>query len=665
MIYKKAFLFFLLPFSSLFFLKTGYLFANPPHPFSLQAQPASLKETAVKKARRHSSKQIKRQQLQIVSQLSDRLIGNGFLISQANDWKKSRDDFRLKKALGISPQPIVASNNTDSASNNPNGSEELICDGDSYIKKISTRSIRKIERKIDKFKNMLAQIDQYKIQVNNQGVDTDNINKELQELKAQNPSVEMNKCKATLDEIQDRLKTEETCKEKLKSAKEARSEYTKNCSRFLGGNFKCSAAIDACDKCPNAEDDEEYNCVRIHNKSECPVLSGKELREAKENKERINDEKKDLKEKISDLEQDAVSKENDLKRDLAELEEEFIKTRRDLEREAEEQKADLENQLRESKSEITKSIAESIAQVQAEIDNFLKVAHSFENAITKAYMEYRKERRQIFLECEAHSQGRLAKYKQRRKAAIQTGSLQMSLSDLTKKGRVSFAQKDNALAKKYKAQCLAKRKPDFKDVDIALKQKLRVIEQQKEQYQDQLKKAQQKIVSLNNQAAQAQNKLVQDYAQNMSKIVDSHQKESLAAHQAFLKAKGKLMLQAKGVTLLRKQLLERRHELGRKETELARERELISYLKSKGVNDDEAGRSEFAEAASSLADYENAVAIALDDCKCANKDKLKDECGELQKMPKVGDSEQTKKNYRKSFQRDRTTNKEEEEEGNR
>ena len=345
------------------------------------------------------------------------------------------------------------------------------------------------------------------------------------------------KCRKEKKKYEERLSQYDQCAEGIETAEKARSEFSKDCAQFSGGSLKCSSAIQACEMCPSEEDFGNYDCVKIHQKTKCPAFSGEDLKSAKEKRDQIDEELKDTGEEIAELEEDIVEKENDLNKDLSELETDWTEANRELEQQVEEQKADLEAQLKQTKSQITEAVSKAIAKVQAEIDNSLKVAHSFENAITQAYMDYRKEKRQIILECETQAQGRLAEYRQRRRMAIQTGSLQMSLSTLMKKGRTSFARHDIALLKKYNSRCLSKRKSDFQAVEKNHKQKLRAIEQQKEQYQANLKKIKQQITSLNNQAVKEQNQLVQEYAVEMNKILEKYNKEYQFALQSYWKAK--------------------------------------------------------------------------------------------------------------------------------
>ena len=435
-------------------------------------------------------------------------------------------------------------------------------------------------------------------------------------------------CRKEKNKYEERLSQHSQCTEGIEKAEKARADFSKDCAKFSGGSLKCSSAIQACEMCPSEEDFDNYDCVKIHQKTKCPSLSGEDLKSAKEKRDKINEELKELEEGIAELEEDIVEKENDLNKDLSDLETEFTEANRELEQQVEEQKADLEAQLKQTKSQITEAVSKAIAKVQAEIDNSLKIAHSFENAITQAYMDYRKEKRQIILECETQAQGRLAKFRQDRRRLIQSGSLQMSLSTLMKKGRTSFARKDLDLLKKYNIQCLSKRKSDFQTVEKIHKQKMRAIEQQKEQYQANLSKIKQQVTSLNNQAVKEQSQLVQEYATNMNKILERYNKEYQFALNRYLEARDKLLLQTKNITVLKKHHSQKNQLKREKQMELVRETEQISYLKSKGVSSEEDQKDQFVEAAGSYATYEEAVQLAHSDCSCSDKDKksLDKEC---------------------------------------
>ena len=338
-----------------------------------------------------------------------------------------------------------------------------------------------------------------------------------------------------LKEIEKEEKAVEECKGVTKEMEEAYTEFAKSCASFSGGtaNMKCVNAIDACDKCPSEENYGDYDCVKIHEKTQCPALSGKELEEAKEKREDIDKEIKGLKEDINEQEQDITSKEETLNDALTELETNFIEATRNLERDTEDAKAQLEKSLREGKRNIDENLSKQFAEVQASIDSSLKIAHSFENAIYKANREYRQERRKIVMECEAQTKVDLAKYRQRRRRAIETGSLSISISSWLQKGRVSFAQRDSAKFNKYNEKCLSRRKEDFKGVKDDYNQKLKLIEQQKQEYLEILSKQKKQLASFNQAALKAGNGLVQDYAKLMDKILTSYDKEYRTAMQDY------------------------------------------------------------------------------------------------------------------------------------
>ena len=419
----------------------------------------------------------------------------------------------------------------------------------------------------------------------------------------------------------------EKCNEKLEEVNKANKEFSTACTKFSDGTVNCVKALEACSNCPNEEESEDYDCVKIHQKTKCPAKSGEALKTAKEKIEKVGDEKKELEEQIQEKERDIVEKENELNQALSELEEEFSQSSRELERKTEEQKADLEEQLRKNKAKISSAVAKAMSKVQAEIDQALKIAHTFENAITKTHQEYRAERRKIFMACEIQAQARLANYRKRRRAAIRTGSLKISLSSLMKKGRTSFAAKDSRLLKQYNAQCLSKRKPDFQVVDQNYKQKMRVIEQQKEQYQDKITRMKQRVASLNIQASKDQNQLVQEYAASMNKILAAHQKEYRLAMQSYNKAKTGLLVRSKDITLLKKQLMVAKRKLAEKRMELVREAELLSYLENKGVKEDI--EDEFANASGAWATIKSDYETAAHACDCKGNNNEKEKCGEL------------------------------------
>ena len=436
------------------------------------------------------------------------------------------------------------------------------------------------------------------------------------------------KCIDVKIELEKIEKKEEQCKEEEKKIKEA--EFGKACAQFARG-MDCVSAIKACAMCPAPEEDDEedfssYNCVSVHQKTKCPILSGKDLELAKEKRDKFQEEVKEMEEDISELEKDIVEKQNELNKSLAELEEEFTSTVADFERETENAKEDLEAELNENKAGIKAEVAKQIAQVQEVLDKSLEIAHSFENAVTEANMKYRAEVKKVYAECSVQAQSQLAKYRSKRRQAIESGTYRVSLSFLTNKNRITFAQKDALLLKKYYRECLVLRKSDLKDLKTAYQQKLRVIAQQKEQYQHRMNLLKQKVSALNNTAYEQQNQLVQEYANRMAKIMSQHASQYGAALKNYNKNKQTLLAETSQINVLQKQLMEKRKGLEQKKRELVTEQQVISYLKSKGVPDEEDdNHGEYAEAAGALEAHYNAVQTAYDSCECESvKKKPKD-----------------------------------------
>ena len=440
-------------------------------------------------------------------------------------------------------------------------------------------------------------------------------------------------CQSYLTAYQKAANQISKCNEEKEQVKSASKDFAIDCAAFAGGHFRCFKAIQACAVCPTDEDYDDYDCVSIHEKTECPARAGETLKTSKENREKFTEEVKELQDEIKDQETDLVEKENDLEELLSELESDFIESVRKLERKTEERKEDLENQLAKEKAQLSETLSKALADIQAEIDNGLKLVYQFANAIIKANREYRKEYRQIVMECEVQARGRVAKYRQKRRAAIQTGSLRFSLADLLKKGRTNFKTKDQELLSGYHKQCMEKRKKDFQAVKKDYEDKLTHIEQQKTIYQNDMFKKQQKILSLHGQVGKEKNKAVQNYMVQMAKILKEHQKELTSAHQIYSKAKNSLLSQSKNIAVGQKQLIRSKQMLKEKQMSLVREQEMISYLKSKNVKED--AEDEFSKASGSFATYRDAYDSAFLSCGCETNN-TSDSCKKL--------TEQFKKN---------------------
>ena len=388
----------------------------------------------------------------------------------------------------------------------------------------------------------------------------------------------------------------------------------------------CESMITACAMCPNpAEEDEEeetksYNCVEIHKKAKCPLLAGEELKNAQEKRDNFQEEVKDLEENIIDLEKDITEKQNELNKSLTELEEEFTNTVAEFERETQNAREDLEAGLNEGKTAIKNEVSKQIAQVQEALDKSLEVAHSFENAITEAKMSYRSEQKKLYGECMMQAQVQLAKYRSKRQQSIEVGNYRVSLSDLTSKKRLSFAQRDIIKLGMYYKECLFLKKSDINDLKLVYNQKMRVIQQQKEQYQKRMESLKQKVISLNKMAYEQQNQIVEDYAKKLSGILSNYGKQYALLLQNYKKNKNVLMSENRNLSVLQKHLMEKKTVLEEKRRAFIMEQQLIAYLKSKGVSEENSSEENkaYSSAAGALSKYHQAIMIASDSCDCKN-----------------------------------------------
>ena len=432
---------------------------------------------------------------------------------------------------------------------------------------------------------------------------------------------DIRKCENIKSQRKKNEEKEKQCKEDKQ--KTGTADFSKACAKFARGT-DCMSAIEACAMCPEPDEDSDFNsmsCVTVHKQAKCPLLSGKELKLAKEKRDKFKEELEDQEETASDLEKDIVEKQNELNTALTELEEDFINTVSEFERETENAKEDLETQLNENKSAIKNEVSKQIAQIQEVVDKSLEIAHSFENAITKANREYRAEVKKVYAECRIQAQVKLAKYRAKRKQAIESGTYKVSLSSLTNKNRISFAKKDILLLQKYNRECLVLRKSDLKDLKINYQQQMRIIGQQKEQYQHKINLLKQKVIGLNKMAYEQQNQLVQEYAKRMGKIISQHSKQYGLTLKNYNKQKQSLLAETSQINVLQKHLMEQRQNIDQKRRELVTEQQMISYLKSKGApEEDDDNNEEYSEAAGALEDYYNAIQVAKDSCDCENID---------------------------------------------
>ena len=232
-----------------------------------------------------------------------------------------------------------------------------------------------------------------------------------------------------ITKYQEALTKIESCKESVKDMKSSGSEFNKACVSFSGGKTKCVKTLHTCEMCPSQDSsDEDHNCIKVHKRTQCPALSGEALKTAKKNKEDYKEELKDIDADIKELTSELAEKKDELSEALAELETSWQDITKELSNKTEDEKALLEEGLKKSREAIKDNLNKQLAQSQSAISKSLKIAHTFENALTSIQMDYLKEQKQFFLECKIQAQARLAEYRKKRKKAIKAGTYKISIS---------------------------------------------------------------------------------------------------------------------------------------------------------------------------------------------------------------------------------------------
>lgn len=427
------------------------------------------------------------------------------------------------------------------------------------------------------------------------------------------------RCDSIIRELEKQKKKLKECDDDYEKVNTAKSEFMSGCSEFTIGKaeLECAPAIKACQICPSTEDYDEYDCVKIHNKTSCPALAGEELKEAKERRDEFKEEIEDLEKEIATAQEEASEQEQELEQSLQELDIEFAEETQSLKRETEEAKADLENELKKNNAQISSGVAQAISAVQTELNKSLQVSHTFENELTKAHREYRRERQKIIMGCSTEAKARMSEYRQKRRAAIQFGSYQIPLGTLLAKGRKNFKTTDANRLNRYNRECLLRSKPLFQELKSSLKENLRIIQQKRQQYQANLGQAHDKINGLHQQAAAKQNQFVQEYAVNMDRILVQHAKDINALNQKYRASKKSLLSKTKSLGLLQKRLVDLQRKKEFKERSYLYERELISFLDDeKGVRSSD--EENYSKALLSLGDLVGRINIAKNSCSCSD-----------------------------------------------
>ena len=421
--------------------------------------------------------------------------------------------------------------------------------------------------------------------------------------------------------ITQKTKQNEECKTAEDKFKTSKREYIKQCRLFARGR-NCEESLTACATCstPN-EKSSQYNCVKIHQTSKCPELAGEDLKQSRERKEEYEDSLKEIQEEITEIKEQLTEKENELHKELAETEEEFNSLVQDMERDTRNAKTELEEGMKSAQSKIDASMAEQIQAVQTEIEQSLRVAHEFENAVTNASMAYQADIQKIYDECLNTAYTQLRQYRQQRRRSIQTGGYKISLSQLTQKTRMPFAQQDEIWLNNAKEKCLRNKTPAFKFAQQRYQNTLRRIEQKKEEYQQRMNKLQQSLSALNQAVSQQKNQLVQEYSKQITDIITQFETNYQTALKNYNNKKQTLLItKNKEIARLKTELMEKTRLAQDKKMSLARETHLIKLLESKNTPSNDTDQEElFSTAVSQLIEYKDNLDSAMERCGCNQK----------------------------------------------
>ncbi|NCN40093.1 hypothetical protein GW916_02480 [bacterium] len=212
----------------------------------------------------------------------------------------------------------------------------------------------------------------------------------------------------------------DTCKESLKSLKEAEAALVAACSKAnmksdgSAGNKACSAAIRKCEDRDSAdidasldEDALPYNTDRIQNEIEqCPAIAGVDLKEMKT-------ELKEAKEEVDDNEDDVSTAQEQVQESGSAMEtiNELTAQKDQAAIDCQKENASLEEQLNEQQKQLYMQTQELYTNVAQLNDQIVKT----ELARQKAGIDYSEALYQIDMEC--HQQA-LAKVNEARRAIL-------------------------------------------------------------------------------------------------------------------------------------------------------------------------------------------------------------------------------------------------------
>ncbi len=418
------------------------------------------------------------------------------------------------------------------------------------------------------------------------------------------------------------------CEKAEEELKEAESEFKSECRDFAG-HMSCVEAVESCLLCPELDPDALPGCAMLSNKSiKCPQLSGEDLEQAKENRDKAQEEAKDLEGSLKELNDDLLEKKGKLA-DLKVTHEEGLA---ELKTKHEQAAEDLKAGLKKSKRTIEGAEQKQLAEVQKNLSKALKIQHEFENAISDAHEKLADGEMKLFLSCQSQARKRLALYRKKRRGAILSGRLKKTTMSLLSKNRVSFARKDQQRYESYHSQCVADIQPQKKKLHEIHQKTLHRIGQKKKEYQAEMESLKKSLPALRQQALKAKNEALKDYTETMNTLM--RRTEELYGRRMG-KTQAEVQKLSQAIQALQQQIAHKRQQIEEQKASHKESAAAYHYLRSKGVKSDSGSDSAgFSGALHAVLGRADALNSAHDSCKCVNLKEARDQKKDLDKAKK-------------------------------
>ena len=292
----------------------------------------------------------------------------------------------------------------------------------------------------------------------------------------------------------------ERCSIKNEDFKSALNKVPSAC-REDSDSDKCLAYV-SCENDALDEDEEDI---------ECKKYSEEDLDELRDETKDFKDRKKDLMEDLEDAEEEIVEVKGSMTTAQTEYEEERV----GLQNKTDTAKKDLEEGLREAKTRLDKTTNEQISKIQKQLNQSLKIRHTFENAVSNAGTRKRKAILDLMQRCRNEATIKTSNYVAKRRKALRRGLNKKSALKMLRKNRVSLKTKDAKRTQYYYNTCWKNSRTTLSEIKAEHKETLKRIAQQKNEMVKKFHDLQKKAGELNNSAYAKKKALVVEYSKNL------------------------------------------------------------------------------------------------------------------------------------------------------